>query len=461
MRARSSLAEDSKDDGTEDRLALHKKSQERASRWSNTLQGARRLKIEMRKKRLADEEAAKQAVDNEEAAYQKELKKKAIGRALELSRQHGEHFRAFQGNAMLTDIHTDWEEERTLKEELGALEKQREAFHLEQEQQAYRRALEREVAESLEREKKVSETQKERAEQLEEMKRRRLQEIQDEILQGEMLKKKAEEDIIAERTAEVKRREMAQKTLEETVKSNKYFEELKQRERQVEAEQDAAISGWAKRKEEMQEKMQKRSEEIFNAKLATRQRMIDEQARLLQAIHEADETRAEREAAEFKAKEDAKFMAKEEQARLQRQMIEEHRAQQLAMKKANEEARRAEDQRMLQHWHSSFSAMCERDDEDRRRRFKELQDLAAFNRQLAELKAWEVQKAKDDERASMQKRLDRIAHEDADFARTAIETITDMKKSNRSPLPLIKQLKAHLATTMHGEMHDEAKQIDA
>merc|ERR1719201_862680 len=87
----------------------------------------------------------------------------------------------------------------------------------------------------LEREMKEKETKEElsrlaaraQKEQLGEYKEKKFREIEDQMLEGELLRRKAIEDLESERNAERKRRGMAVQALAETQKANEYLKQIK------------------------------------------------------------------------------------------------------------------------------------------------------------------------------------------------------------------------------------------
>merc|ERR1719223_1301875 len=110
---------------------------------------------------------------------------------------------------MLCDVLAEREAQVALKGELGKLEHIREDRFLEMEKQNYRRMLEREMKEKETREELSKMAAKAQKQQLAEYKEKRFREIEDQMLEGELLRRKAIEDLDGERGAERKRRQQA------------------------------------------------------------------------------------------------------------------------------------------------------------------------------------------------------------------------------------------------------------
>ncbi|KAF4754033.1 hypothetical protein FOZ62_021696, partial [Perkinsus olseni] len=112
----------------------------------------------------------------------------------------------------------------------------------------YQRMLERELKEKSEYESKAQETAKVQQAQLAEWKEARLAEIRDEMMEGEILRKKAAEDLQAERRAEEARRNVAIQALVETQKANAYLKEIKAHEAERVSKEERKIEEYAAEK---------------------------------------------------------------------------------------------------------------------------------------------------------------------------------------------------------------------
>merc|ERR1719207_314639 len=228
-RIKSSLVPEDKQGSSKNERAadLHAKSQARAKTWGNTLEGSRRKKAEEKRKKLEMEELERQKVDAEEAKIQLEQRKATIDRANKLLYDESDRMKSFHSKMMLCDVLAEREAQVNLNEELSKLEQIRDERHLEMERQNYRKMLERELREKEEKEEISKIAAGAQKQQLKEFKDRRLREIEDSILEGELLRKKAREDLEAERNAERKRRAQAAQALVETQKANEYLKEIK------------------------------------------------------------------------------------------------------------------------------------------------------------------------------------------------------------------------------------------
>merc|ERR1719262_516638 len=141
------------------------------------------------------EELERQKIDAEEAKIQLEQRRTTIDRANKLLYDEADRMKSFHSKMMLCDVMAEREAQMNLKEELAKLEHIRDERFMEMERQNYRKMLERELTEQQQREaiaKVALSTQKQ---QLAEFKEKQFREIEDSMIEGELLRRKALEDI--------------------------------------------------------------------------------------------------------------------------------------------------------------------------------------------------------------------------------------------------------------------------
>merc|ERR1719188_1371618 len=136
-----------------------------------------------------------------EAKIQLDKRKETIDRANKLLYDESDRMKAFHGKMMLCDVLAEREAQISLKGELTKLDQVREDRFLEMQKQNYRKMLEREMKEAemkLELSRTASRAQKQ---QLADYKDKKYREIEDQILEGELIRRKAVEDLEIERKA--------------------------------------------------------------------------------------------------------------------------------------------------------------------------------------------------------------------------------------------------------------------
>merc|ERR1719161_2863792 len=290
---------------------LHAKSQARAKSWSNTLEGSRRKKAEDRKKKMDLEELERQKVDAEEAKIQLDARKATIDRANKLLYDESDRMKSFHSRMMFCDVLAEREAQVSLKTELKKLEHIREDRFLEMEKQNYRKMLEREMKEKGTQEELARLAARAQKEQLAEYKEKKFREIEDQMLEGELLRRKAVEDLEAERKAERKRRGMAVQALSETQKANEYLKQIKAEDALRQQREEEEIQGYAQRKEKLLELRKQKEDEVFQQKQASRNAMIEAQARRLAEMASDEDQRIERQVAQKEAADENKRQKKE------------------------------------------------------------------------------------------------------------------------------------------------------
>jgi len=324
-------------------LDLHAKSQARAKTWNNTLEGSRRKKAEEKKKKFEMEELERQKIDAEEAKIQLDQRKATIDRANKLLYDESDRMKSFHSKMMMCDVLAEREAQVALKTELNKLELIREDRFLEMEKQNYRKMLEREIKEKETKEELSKIACKAQKEQLVEYKDKRFREVEDEMLEGELLRRKALEDLDAERQAERKRRGMAVKAQQETQKANEYLKQIKAEDMLREQREEGKIQEYAQRKEKMLHLRKQKEDEVFHQKQAARNAMIEAQAKRLAGMQNDDEERIDRQVQEKEQMDEKKRQAKESLTKRWETDILKSRVAQISRKKAEREREKSED----------------------------------------------------------------------------------------------------------------------
>merc|ERR1719389_1610836 len=334
-------------------MALHKQSQARAKTWDNTLEGSRRKKAEDKQKKMDLEELNRQAVDAEEAKIQLDQRKKTIDRANKLLYDESDRMKSFHSKMMVCDVLAEREAQVALKDELKKLEHVREDRFLEMEKQNYRKMLEREMKEKETKEELSRLAARAQKEQLAEYKEKKFREVEDQMLEGELLRRKAIEDLESERKAERKRRGMAVQALAETQKANEYLKQIKAEDMLRQQREEEKVQEYAQRKEKLLELRKQKEDEVFQQKQAARNAMIESQARRLAEMASDEDQRIERQVAQKEADDENKRLAKEEAKNRWEEDIQKSRVQQIQRKQNEREREKAEDAetaKFLQEW---------------------------------------------------------------------------------------------------------------
>ncbi|CAL1132646.1 unnamed protein product [Cladocopium goreaui] len=420
---------------------LHEKSQARAKTWNNTLEGSRRKKAEEKRKKLEIEELERQKVDAEEAKIQLDQRKATIDRANKLLYEESDRMKSFHSKMMLCDVIAEREAQMSLRGELKKLEQIREDRFLEMEKQNYRKMLEREMKEKETKEELSKIAAKAQKEQLAEYKEKRFQEVEDAMLEGELLRRKAIEDLEAERGAEKKRRDMAVKAQKETQKANEYLKQIKAEDMLRQQQEEEKIEEYAKRKEKMLQLRKQKEEEVFQSKQAARNAMIDAQAKRLAEMQNNEEARVEGEVKRKEENDERKRIAKLEMMQRWEEDIQKSRQAQIQRKqnaRAREKAEDAETAKFLAEW---CKVLDKQEQEENRLKDEAAKKLAEEHKKQVELMRRKKNEDKDGDKTVSAHAKKVIEADTLEFHAYAEKVIRDYSSEGKNVIPLIKELR--------------------
>jgi hypothetical protein len=422
-------------------MDLHLKSQARAKTWDNTLEGSRRKKAEDKRKKFEAEELERQKVDAEEAKIQLDGRKATIDRANKLLYDESDRMKSFHSKMMVCDVLAEREAQVALKDELKKLEHVREDRFLEMEKQNYRKMLEREMKEKETKEELSRLASRAQKEQLAEYKEKKFREIEDQMLEGELLRRKAVEDLEAERKAERKRRGMAVQALSETQKANEYLKQIKAEDALRQQREEEKIQGYAQRKEKLLELRKQKEDEVFQQKQASRNAMIEAQARRLAEMASDEDQRIERQVAEKEEADENKRLKKEAARQRWEEDIQKSRVQQIQRKQNEREREKAEDAetaKFLQEW---CKVLDRQEQEEVELKNQANRKLSQEHKKMVEIgrRKLEQDKSLEGEVALRAKRA--IEADTIEFHSYAENCIRDYSAEGKNVIPLIKELR--------------------
>ena len=429
-------------------IALHRKSKERAKGWSNTLEGARKAAEAARSQRLIDEEEARRRIDETEAKLQLELRRDKIERANALLAKESDRVKTFSSAMMLSDVLAEREAQVRLKEELIKLERIRDEKYQDMMKHNYRTLLERELREKHILEQKSREMTLMQKQQLEESIQRRLDEIEDNLIEGDMIRVKAAEDDEAEKKKQAERRAAATLAVKETLKANEYLKELKTRETRRNLRETVRIAEYAKMKDEMSLKIKQRENELFEQKQQVKQRMIDRQAAEMEKRLAEQNKHLAKEIAQKEEADNVKFLEKEAKMAAWKKSLEESRQQQIQRKLEDAENQRQADARAIEIQTQMF-ARLEKDEHDEKNERKAAclrlakEQLHQIDMQKARARQEQINEVKVVQRAKQA-----ILTDLTSFHEYAETIIKEYASDGKNVIPLIKELrnyKKHLA----------------
>merc|ERR1719359_1020150 len=349
--------------------------------------------------------------------------------------------KAFHGKMMLCDVLAEREAQIALKSELTKLDQVREDRFLEMEKQNYRKMLEREMKETEMKQELSRIASKAQKEQLADYKEKRFREIEDQMLEGELLRRKAIEDLEAERKAERKRRGMAVQALAETQKANEYLKQIKAEDLLRQQREEEKVQEYAQRKEKLLELRKQKEDEVFQQKQASRNAMIESQARRLAQMQGDEDSRIANQVAQKERDDENKRLAKEDAKARWEADIQKSRVQQIARKQAEREREKSEDAetaKFLQEW---CKVLDRQEQEEVELKNDANRKLAGEHKKMVEIsrRKGEADKSGEGEVALKAKRA--IEADTIEFHSYAENCIRDYSAEGKNVIPLIKELR--------------------
>jgi len=321
-------------------------SDERATKWPNTIEAQRARKERARKERLEQEEAERCEVDRQEALIKAENRRLQIERANKMLYDDTDRVKSFHGKLLLSDVIQEREKQILYKQKLGQItKKQEDDFHksnvkaVELAEEAERRKLE-------DARKRAFKQRDAQLTQLEELKDRIIKEKLSDKAEGELLKKKAQEAVDLLKQREIERRENEQRMHSETSKANEALQQIKAIELQKEMEEEERIVQFAKRKEQLALERKLREEERRAQKDVKRDRMVRVMEDDLRGRRDQSERRAGVQAEEALQKENRAMEQVEQIRAVERDAIARSRAQQAQIKEMRRQRETADEKSM-------------------------------------------------------------------------------------------------------------------
>lgn len=178
----------------EDRARLKQLSDERASRWPNTLQAQRARKERARQERAAAEEAERIETDRREAELRAEQRRTQIERANKILFDETDRVRTFHSKLFQCDIIKENEALINFKKQMGVLTKAQEAAYVEQQRQAIELAEAAELRKLEDAKRRAVEQQAVQQQQLDALRERIIKERVEDKKEGTLLRQRALEE---------------------------------------------------------------------------------------------------------------------------------------------------------------------------------------------------------------------------------------------------------------------------
>ena len=422
---------------------IKKLSDARVSQWKNTIKNASKIKLEKERAEFIKKETYRQKLDEEERKYQNMRYNLTLQKAHDYYFNSKDIVKTFNTSMFLSDILHEREKQIEINKSRKLQKEKEEAnWVLKGKQQMVE-------AELKELEKKKLRKIKSEAEmnilkqQFNNVKYKRLLEMQDNYIEGEMIKKQARMDILRER----KNREMVKlaqiKQNEEFVKLNEELKKEVEKRKQKELEEDKKIELEAKKKEKMENIKKQKEQEKFNEKLKRQQKLIDVQYENLKRIKEEQEKRVNKEIEIRMAREENEEKIKIEKRNKLLKDIEEQRLENLKRREENRMKQKMEEMNEIEEIRRKINEEREKEKNEYLMRKKKVKDLHEhYRHQIEEKKKKALNDFIIEKRDGLQNR-EMINKEEEEFFKFAEEKIKSYHEQGKNIVPMLLELKKY------------------
>ena len=422
---------------------IKKLSDARVSQWKNTIKNASKIKLEKERAEFIKKETYRQKLDEEERKYQNMRYNLTLQKAHDYYFNSKDIVKTFNTSMFLSDILHEREKQIEINKSRKLQKEKEEAnWVLKGKQQMVE-------AELKELEKKKLRKIKSEAEmnilkqQFNNVKYKRLLEMQDNYIEGEMIKKQARMDILRER----KNREMVKlaqiKENEEFVKLNEELKKEVEKRKQKELEEDKKIELEAKKKEKMENIKKQKEQEKFNEKLKRQQKLIDVQYENLKRIKEEQEKRVNKDIEIRMAREENEEKIKIEKRNKLLKDIEEQRLENLKRREENRMKQKMEEMNEIEEIRRKINEEREKEKNEYLMRKKKVKDLHEhYRHQIEEKKKKALNDFIIEKRDGLQNR-EMINKEEEEFFKFAEEKIKSYHEQGKNIVPMLLELKKY------------------
>ena len=422
---------------------IKKLSDARVSQWKNTIKNASKIKLEKERAEFIKKETYRQKLDEEERKYQNMRYNLTLQKAHDYYFNSKDIVKTFNTSMFLSDILHEREKQIEINKSRKLQKEKEEAnWVLKGKQQMVE-------AELKELEKKKLRKIKSEAEmnilkqQFNNVKYKRLLEMQDNYIEGEMIKKQARMDILRER----KNREMVKlaqiKQNEEFVKLNEELKKEVEKRKQKELEEDKKIELEAKKKEKMENIKKQKEQEKFNEKLKRQQKLIDVQYENLKRIKEEQEKRVNKDIEIRMAREENEEKIKIEKRNKLLKDIEEQRLENLKRREENRMKQKMEEMNEIEEIRRKINEEREKEKNEYLMRKQKVKDLhEQYRQQIEEKKKRALNDFIIEKRDGLQNR-EMINKEEEEFFKFAEEKIKSYHEQGKNIVPMLLELKKY------------------
>ncbi|CAD8113848.1 unnamed protein product [Paramecium primaurelia] len=259
---------------------LHAKSQERVKKWPCAM-NIRRRKNQSQFERFAEDEEERRRIEKEEAEYQQKQKQDVLLRANRLIYENNPFIRQFQQKLLFSDVLQERDSQLQLNEYKKTMNNVRDKLYNEEQLEIMANYDQTEKLKEEELKRKKQEQKNVLKQQHDEMINNHIKQMQNEKIEGQLIKARAQKLIQEEEEAEKERKRKRYENMLEIKKGNEEIKEYKLQQLQKDKEQEEQIKLHGEKKDRILEMRKQREQIKFKEKQEQRQKLIDAQIAIL------------------------------------------------------------------------------------------------------------------------------------------------------------------------------------
>jgi len=424
-------------------LEIRKLSKDRMARWKSTIQNEINKKEDKVKSQFIKKEKYLQKLDEEERKYQN------MRYNLNLSKVHDYYFKSkdlvksFNSSMRYCDMLKEREKQIELNNSIKMQKKKEEEKWIELEKEKMKEEEKKEIEIKKLRRHKSEQEMNIIKRQFEESKLKKILELQDNYIEGQIIKKEARLALLEER----KKREYVKlermKKNEEFVELNEKVKKEIEKRKEKELEDDKIIEMEGKKRDALEYLRKRKEKEKFEEKQKRQQKLIEIQFENLKKIKEEVENREKRDIEIKMYKEEkAEKMKNDKKFKILKE-IEDQRLDAIKRKEESILKQKIEEMKEIEEIRKKIKEEREKEKENYLIKRKKEKDLHEYYKKQAEEKK---KKAFDDfvfENKMGYFNKEMINKEEEEFLKYAEENIRKYKEQGKNIIPLLLELKKY------------------
>lgn len=263
---------------------IKKISTARMRQWPDSIEMAKKNKLEERKQDFFRKEEEKRRIDEEERKFQELEKKMVIDRANKFFFEQQDAVKSFHSKLMVADTYKEREFQKEIQEYKKNVDKEIEKEWIQTRNQQLV-DIDKKEQDKLEEDKSKREYRMQVvSQQLKDAKIKKIKEYQERVIEGEIIKKRAKDQVEEDKQKEVEKLKKIDMINKEFIEANTELEKIKEKKRIKEQLEEKKIEEFAIKKQEMVDLRKRKENEKFQEKQRQRQILIDKQIEYLKNL---------------------------------------------------------------------------------------------------------------------------------------------------------------------------------